>query len=397
MNKSYQKAINFFDEQVIELKKVNSAILLEEKLRKLGGKSNFPCNETSEKLKRITHLEIIYLTLSNMFKSCQFTEYFYLTNIVKILADTLEDSSLTRKEIANVLLDFISDCPITNDEAYVIDCYEVYFHYFSKSVNQNHLIDATKGNYQPMKSAIEQDQEVLSKLGNCGFEYQLDLNSVFTNISIIKENYTNIPNTYDEKNILKVFKAFLNLGVSIYVAESIENELLSRLNKRSKTKNQVSVTEVKKTTEPQTHKYINDKEYKTLLKEVKKYYNPYTGELTNEILTSEILTSEEREYVASLMVRLGFEQYKLANFLKKTEIVAKTYTYDYFKDHIEEFKFYFGEELDQVFEYMKEMETCIDDEDKEYWIMGINEELTKLQYSNRLATYEYERQLLERK
>ena len=392
VNKSYQKAISYFHEQLNELGSNIHEIILEEKLKKLNGIDNPSKNFVAEKLKKNAHMEIIYMTLFNMLESGKYSGYFYLTNIVKLLADTLENSSLSRKEIVNVLLEFIENCPATLSDEVTIDTYEVYFHYFNKCVTTKDIYAATKGDYTPMKSAIEQDQDVLSKLSNCGFEYQLDLNSVFTNISSIKENYTDIPNTYDEKNILKVFKAFLNLGVSIYIAEIIENELLSRLNKRSKTKSQVSVTEVKKTTEPQTNKYINDKEYKTLLKQVKKYYNPYTGELTTEILTS-----EEREYVASLMVRLGFEQYKLANFLNKTETVAKTYTYDYFKGHIEEFKFYFGEELNQVFEYMKEMETCIDDEDKEYWIMGINEELTKLQYSNRLATYEYERQLLERK
>ena len=392
VNKSYQKAINYFHEQLNELGSNTHEIILEEKLKDLNGIDNPSKNFVAEKLKKNAYMEIIYMTLFNMLESGKYSGYFYLTNIVKLLADTLENSSLSRKEIVNVLLEFIENCPTTLSDEVIIDTYEVYFHYFNKCITTKDIYAATKGDYTPMKSAIEQDQDVLSNLSNCGFEYQLDLNSVFTNISAIKENYTDIPNTYDEKNILKVFKAFLNLGVSIYVAEIIENELLSRLNKRSKTKSQVSVTKVKKTTEPQTHKYINDKEYKTLLKQVKKYYNPYTGELTTEILTS-----EEREYVASLIVRLGFEQYKLANFLKKTETVAKTYTYDYFKDHIEEFRFYFGEELDQVFEYMKEMETYVDDEDKEYWIMGINEELTKLQYSNRLATYEYERQLLERK
>ncbi len=137
---------------------------------------------------------------------------------------------------------------------------------------------------------------------------------------------------------------------------------------------------------------ITDKEYKKILKEIKKYYNLYTRELI-----SDDLTSEEREHIASLMVRIGLEQYKIADFLKATEMLSKTYTYDYFKNHIEEFEFYFGEELNQVFEYMKEIENCNSEGDKEYWIIGINEELSKLQYSNKLASYEYERQLLERK
>lgn len=139
-------------------------------------------------------------------------------------------------------------------------------------------------------------------------------------------------------------------------------------------------------------KYISDKDYKHVLKEIKKYYNPNTGELVMNGITN-----EQREYIASLMIHIDLEQYQIIDFLKATEMLSKTYTYDYFKNHIEEFEFYFGEELNQVFEYMKEIENCTTEEDKEYWIMGINEELSKLQYSNKLASYEYERQLLERK
>lgn len=148
----------------------------------------------------------------------------------------------------------------------------------------------------------------------------------------------------------------------------------------------------KKVIETKLSKYISDKEYKNLLKEVKKYYNPYTRELINEFISS-----EERERIAAIMVRLGLENYQVVDFLKKTEKVAKTYTYEYFKNHVEEFEFYFGESLPQVHEYMKEMEVCTEEEDKEYWIVGINEELAKLNNSCKLDSYEYESQLLNQR
>ena len=44
---------------------------------------------------------------------------------------------------------------------------------------------------------------------------------------------------------------------------------------------------------------------------------------------------------------------------------------------------------------MKEIESCTDDEDKEYWIMGINEELAKLENSYKLGSYEYETKLIK--
>ena len=199
---------------------------------------------------------------------------------------------------------------------------------------------------------------------------------------------------FDIDDINEVTLILFGLGVSSNLCNSIYR-VLKRRNINLNEKEDINDRQVStplKVTETKPSKYLSDKEYRAMVKEIKKYYDLHSWKLI-----AEEITSEEREYVASLMVRIGVDQEQLANFLKKSEKVSKTYTYDYFKDHVEEFKFYFGEELNQVFEYMKEIEKCTDEEDKEYWIMGINEELTELQYSNKLASYEYERQLLKEK
>ena len=196
---------------------------------------------------------------------------------------------------------------------------------------------------------------------------------------------------FDIDDINEITLILFGLGVSSNICNSIYRVLKRRsvnLKEKDVIKDRQESIPIK-ITEPKPSKYLSDKEYRAIVKEIKKYYDLHSWKLI-----AEEITSEEREHIASLMVRIGVEQEQLANFLKKSEKASKTYTYDYFKNHIEEFKFYFGEELNQVFEYMKEIDNCTDEEDKEYWIMGINEELAELQYSNKLESYEYERQLL---
>ncbi len=380
MNKYYEKAIRLFD---IELDNLHSES--EDKVGTIISEHDIGVIIS----KKTCVMGLIYRTLFNALSKGEFEDYFHMTNIVRLLSTALEFLPLRRAEIARIMLNFISDCPI-NLEGEGLDYYKIYFSYFPSNVLGVHLLAASHGNYEPLATTIEGNDELLQIIKSDEKDYKLDLNNISANISKIKENYSNIPDTFDEINILNVYRAFLELGVSLEVAEMIEQELWNQLEKRRKESTTETIVVPKKVAEPKPSKYISDKEYKNLLKEVKKYYNPYTRELTNEFISS-----EERERIAAIMVRLGLEQYQVIDFLKKTETASKTYTYEYFKDHVEEFEYYFGENLSQVHEYMKEIETCTDDEDKEYWIMGINEELAKLENSYKLDSYEYETKLIK--
>ena len=383
MNKYYKKAIELLENELDELHSMSMGSKLG--LCSLGDNKGVGLLMSKE----VCMKGVIYRTLFNMLSTGEYEGYFHETQIVKLLSDILEELPLKRSEIANIMLSFITDCPV-HLEGEAIDYYKIYFNYFPSSVNASHLMKATHGIYEPIAKAIEADTKLLSAVGTDGKNYIINLDKMNANISKIKENYFSIYDTFDEKNILKVFGAFLELGVSLEVAEMILQELFNKLKKHKKENTSTPVVINKKVTEEKPSKYLSDKEYKELLKEVKRYYNLYTRELTNEFISS-----EDRERIAAIMVRLGLEQYQVVDFLKKTETVAKTYTYEYFKDHVNEFEYYFGEDLSQVHEYMKEIETCTDEEDKEYWIMGINEELAKLNNSHKLGSYEYETKLIK--
>ena len=383
MNKYYTKVIELLEAELDELHSKSTGF--KTRLCRLDAKKGFGLVMS----KGVCMQGVTIRTLSNMLSTGEYEGYFHETQIVELLSDVIEVLPLKRSEIANIMLSFITDCP-AHLEGEAIDYYKIYFNYFPPSVNTSHLMEATHGKYEPIAKAIEADTKLLSAVGTDGKNYIINLDKMNANISKIKENYSSIYDTFDEKNIIKVFGAFLELGVSLEVAEMILQELFNKLKKHKKENTSEPVVINKKVTEAKPSKYLSDKEYKELLKEVKRYYNPYTRKLTNEFISS-----EDRERIAAIMVRLGLEQYQVVDFLKKTETVSKTYTYEYFKDHVEEFEYYFGEDLSQVHEYMKEIESCTDDEDKEYWIMGINEELAKLENSYKLGSYEYETKLIK--
>ena len=140
-------------------------------------------------------------------------------------------------------------------------------------------------------------------------------------------------------------------------------------------------------TERTTGRPINN-----ILKEIKKYYNPNTGELVMNGITN-----EQREYIASLMIHIDLEQYQIIDFLNKTSLTDKTYTYEYFKNHTAEFEFYYKDFLDTINEYLEEIKKSNTAEDKNFWITGINEELKNLPLDGKLYSYEYEIELIKKK
>ena len=87
----------------------------------------------------------------------------------------------------------------------------------------------------------------------------------------------------------------------------------------------------------------------------------------------------------------------IIDFLNKTSLTDKTYTYEYFKNHTAEFEFYYKDFLDTINEYLEEIKKSNTAEDKNFWITGINEELKNLPLDGKLYSYEYEIELIKRK
>lgn len=318
--------------------------------------------------------------------------YFGCTNMFKMFSDELKSSSFDPRVISKFLLDLVENYPdkmFNYNETNTFDYVIMLKTFLGKYFDLNDFSEFCNGKPRNVHEIVCNNKDLEKDVCRINLNVYFNFKNINDCVKKIRSSYFDKKETFTKEDIDVVYVSFIRLRVSHIFAQEIRKILTDKYNKRT---NNTFVYSSKKENHQLKDNLITDKEYKKILKEIKKYYNLYTRELI-----SDDLTSEEREHIASLMVRIGLEQYKIADFLKATEMLSKTYTYDYFKNHIEEFEFYFGEELNQVFEYMKEIENCTTEEDKEYWIMGINEELSKLQYSNKLASYEYERQLLERK
>ncbi len=319
--------------------------------------------------------------------------FFAFSDTMRILSEALDKFPFDNKTISNILLSVASSVSInientTDEPIFIPDLTATLSIYFPAVISQQEMYSYLTTNPAKIIERIS-DKNFLKLINyDCSAVF-MDLGAVIKQIEIIKDNYSKIKDSFDVSNIANVLYALSTLGVSTKHVKIVEKELLYQLFERVKKDAIKEQTPIVIKKEPKPSKYLSDKEYRAILKEINKYYNPSSGKLTDEILTS-----EKREYIASLMIQIGVEQEQLLDFLSKTEMVEKTYTYDYFKDHVEEFEFYFGEELEQVKAYMEEITLCVSDEDKEYWIMGINEELDKLKSGNKLNSYEYETKLL---
>ena len=308
-------------------------------------------------------------------------EYFELTNVIKLYAIELGKSPLPKDLVFEFLMELIENYPTKASKSeYKHDAFDMYekgsLFFWNDDILE--FVTGSPEIYSNLPTVLLRTAVVGSYI-----DATLCLNKIKDNINQIRNSYLHNQKGLDEVSINDICLSLENLGFPSNLVTYMRKYLKKQL---------IGNTGSKKVTEEKPSKYISDKEYRNLLKEVKKYYNPYTRKLTNEFISS-----EDRERIAAIMIRLGLEQYQVIDFLKKTETVNKTYTYEYFKDHVDEFEYYFGESLSQVHEYMKEIESCTDEEDKEYWIMGINEELAKLNNSHKLGSYEYETKLLERK
>ena len=360
---------------------------------------NYNFEDTIKKIQDLTYEEridysksILEISILSDYLETNENVYFGCTNMFKMFSDELKKSSFDPRVISKFLLDLVENYPdkmFNYNETDTFDYVIMLKTFLGKYFDLNDFSEFCNGKPMNVHEIVCNNKDLEKDVCRMNLNVYFNFKNINDCVKKIRSSYFDKKETFTKEDINVVYVSFIRLRVSHIFAQEIRKILTDKYNKRT---DNTFVYSSKNENHQLKDNLITDKEYKKILKEIKKYYNLYTRELI-----SDDLTSEEREHIASLMVRIGLEQYKITDFLKATEMLSKTYTYDYFKNHIEEFEFYFGEELNQVFEYMKEIENCTTEEDKEYWIIGINEELSKLQYSNKLASYEYERQLLERK
>ncbi len=202
------------------------------------------------------------------------------------------------------------------------------------------------------------------------------------NVRFVKSFLFTRMDSFNEDDIEEVYKALRGLKVDEEIALKMKDYFKRILDNRVSLNSKVEPTSVAKPRVQEKH-LITDKEYRSILKEIRSVFNPYTLELVSEV------DQDKRAYIAGLMARIDLDEQVIKRFLQLTG-EEKSYTYEYFSTHVEEFKYYYEEELDDIFAYLEEVYASLNEDDKTCWIDMINEELRKHMFDFKLGSYDYE-------
>lgn len=180
--------------------------------------------------------------------------------------------------------------------------------------------------------------------------------------------------SFDEEDLPIILDSLKKMGLDsetlILIEKRLRKEMTRRIEK-SKEETKVEYAPLKS-----EKRYLTEKEYKTILKEIKKYFNPYHGKVLQE------MDYETMLYIARLMYEIDLEEYIIQNFIRK---VMMTLTEE--KNVISEYlrmydclSYYFTEEeLTDIDAYFKEIFIC-DDNDYVIWKEEIEKILHTLKY-----------------
>lgn len=327
----------------------------------------------------LTQQQNAILITTNMFK--RFSEYF---NTIDYDEEIVTDFMLELVEQYSQL----QDNPDKKDDLNYIDFFDTYFIKENKKISPLCFYSLLNMDGNPFFMAIENNKDITDFV-------LFDLDSIVNNCREIREKRISKSERLSSDDINDIAVTLFLSGVSLKISNIVyktlikRNVMLAQDNCKADEHKDVSRNA---NNFNKSSKYISDKDYKHILKEIKKYYNPNTGELVMNGITN-----EQREYIASLMIHIDLEQYQIIDFLNKTSLTDKTYTYEYFKNHTAEFEFYYKDFLDTINEYLEEIKKSNTAEDKNFWITGINEELKNLPLDGKLYSYEYEIELIKRK
>lgn len=204
----------------------------------------------------------------------------------------------------------------------------------------------------------------------------------------IQQYYFNKEDTYTKDDVLKIVDAFKQLKVSPRFCEAFKTKLNKNIEKRAK--------EVTNSFKKQPIKLgRSDKEYKEKLKQIKEYYNGYTGEILKTV------NEEKISYLAMLMIDLGYDRKDInqfyqdvnrnrSNFMEKNKIdCMKEFYMLYSKiEFYSQKNFELQELLEEAVTYLYETFGCME-EDYNFWYQEFQNILFQLK--KRLPnTFDYE-------
>ena len=323
------------------------------------------------------------------FLSTEYDEYFKYTNIYSIFSKYFKHTRLPDQTVCKTMFHLFKINNVLDEKDVWGKSYD-YF-YFAKVYSDCNLGSCWMANLANAHN-LQITEDTIFDLAENYIKYRgvealpkdvfIDFNVMKNGINVVKNLLFKKMNSFNEDDIKEVYEALKMVKVDETIALKMKDYLKKILDNRVSLNSKVEPTSVAKPRVQEKH-LITDKEYRSILKEIRSVFNPYTLELISEV------DPDKRAYIAGLMARIDLDEQVIKRFLQLTG-EEKSYTYEYFSTHIDEFKYYYGEELDDIFAYLEEVYASLNEEDKEYWIDAINEELRKHMFDFKLGSYDYE-------
>ena len=326
---------------------------------------------------------LIYNVLNNNSK-----EYFKYTNVYRALSCFLAVFGFSDETICETMIHLFKIDDVTEnlkDEGVAHDYVALARVFEQAGINNFWLGNLLRGVKieETIDSLLTWERKLKKDECEKAFDVVLyDAEQFRQNVRFVKSFLFTRMDSFNEDDIEEVYKALRGLKVDEEIALKMKDYFKRILDNRVSLNNKVKPISVTKPRAQEKH-LITDKEYRSILKEIRRVFNPYTLELVSEV------NPDKRAYIAGLMACIDLDEQVIKRFLQLTG-EEKSYTYEYFSTHIDEFKYYYGEEFDDIFAYLEEVYASLNEEDKEYWIDATNEELRKHMFDFKLGSYDYE-------
>lgn len=300
--------------------------------------------------------------------------------------------SLIEKNIPNGILDRSKETIVVDDDNLGTNNYYTRTQIDEMLTSEAYLslLDRDNSELTPQEIVLKNDLSIL-----------LDQSIIEERADALVKNYRQIKKHYFDKKVIdengivqidlsqedieKVMDSLDKFGIKSDLYQSIKYLLEKDLKKRQKQEENKVSHSIIGSKEP-TKKLLTDKEYKQKKKEIKKYFNTYTGEVQRPLSNEEVL------YCAHLMLEIDEHPDIIRKlFMRTGQEIANPITK--FVQQYDKLKYY--EEklgLEDSIKIMQEsfQELFIaNDEDYLFWKNVINQELNKAE-SHLSGKYEYE-------
>lgn len=357
----------------------------------------------------------IYIpSLNRIIEGLLMTKEEYIKNNIvmdnfKLLSKTLLQSPLNNKESLDIILYFIK----RNQEMGIfkqdIPCKVIQYDKLLKNGLSNEEINYLK-NDGIMDTIIYSDS---SELSSKDLKYKKILekiinddgntNDIGEQFDLVEKHLINKSDSYTIDDIDKVISAFSELEVDKDLCARIKYLLTQELEIRNyrakKATNTKTINDknhkpdsknnnsIKKDNEES--KYVSDKEYKEIRKQIKEHFNIHTGELYHS------LTEDETIHLAYQLLRIGQDEDIVRTLFRRAEILQESLDNPIAKYNQLYSRMNYYSNNPRVYDSMQLLEQYFSEifisnsEDYMFWKENINQEMNNIQYALP-GTYDYE-------